>query len=340
MFVRPIYHEWETWQWAGIIALAAALTLLFASAVGATDLRTSQPQLPPAEIQDWARPLHQDVEVATTVERKVSQADGSAVDFGREVWWILQLHRARRHDQAIEAWTELSLPDVGRGETWKSIALSQALIATDRLEEAEGLLSRVLDVDPENAVAHYFRGVLRMQQASLAEEWPDFVGTKPARLVDFAPRSAAPRHVVPNTRGMYELAATVELEKAIELAPGVRLDESLIAAGHLTTALEPTVGDLLLAIGAEKFEAKAHNTLSYLCLERGALEVAEQHMDAAIRGGLTVVYGYRDLGDEYRARGQYPDAARAYLKATKFSSNKLEGILDALRSLKDSFLKP
>lgn len=346
MYVRPIYHEWEAWRWAAIISLAAALGLLFATAVGATDVRASQPQLLPAAIQDWARPMGQDVDAtvadvpALASERKESEKEDTAVDLGREIWRILELHRTRKHDPAIEAWTELTLPGDGRSQIWKAIAMSQAWIATDRLEDAEGLLSRVLDADPENAVAHYFRGVLRMQQACLAEEWPDDVGTKPTRWVDFTPRSSGPRHVVPNTRSMYQLAATTELEKAIEFASNVRVDEPIVAAGHQTTALEPTVGDLLLAIGAEKFEAKAHNTLSYLFLERGSLEVAEQHMDEAIQGGLMVVYGYRDLGDEYRARGQHQDAARAYLKATKFSSNKLDGLLDALRSFRDSFTNP
>ena len=96
---------------------------------------------------------------------------------------------------------------------------------------------------------------------------------------------------------MYELAATLDFERAIELACALQLDEAIVPDRFPTSsALEPTVGDLLLALGADNFQAKAHNTLGYLFLKRGALEPAEQHMDDAVQGGLDVVYGYRDLG--------------------------------------------
>ena len=100
-------------------------------------------------------------------------------------------------------------------------------------------------------------------------------------------------------------------------------------------ALEPTAGDLLLALDAEEFDGKAHNTLGCLFLERGSLELAERHLDDAVQSRLDVVYGYRDLGDEYRACGRHADAMRAYLKATKFSANKMSTLLDAIRCLGD-----
>jgi tetratricopeptide (TPR) repeat protein len=329
MLIRPIHQEqdWELLHWAAAIALALALALAFATAVGAADIppKLVKPKLLPAEITDWAQPMQTD---------SVSAYAGENADVGRELWRILQLHQDRKHDAAIQAWNNLAAPP--ETEAWKRIALGQALVATDRFEAAEECLASAIDMQPDNAVAHYFLGVLRMQQAYLAAEWPDVVGAKPTRLV-----AQTPRHVVPNTKGMYELAATVELEKAIELAAAVRLDAAILSSEHsTTTALEPTVGDLLLALGAEHFPAKAHNTLSYLFLERGALEIAESHMDDAVRGGLSVVYGYQDLGDGYHVRGQYADAARAYLKATRFSSNKLGTALDALRSLREAFTKP
>ena len=90
-----------------------------------------------------------------------------------------------------------------------------------------------------------------------------------------------------------------------------------------SAALEPTVGDLLLATGADNYVSKAHNTLSYLHLETGALEEAERHMDEAAAGGMSIVYGYEDLGEQYARRHRHADAARAYLKAMKHGRGKV-----------------
>lgn len=71
-----------------------------------------------------------------------------------------------------------------------------------------------------------------------------------------------------------------------------------------------------MALNAENFEAKAHAALGRLFLKRGALELAEQHLDDAASRGLTVIDGYCDLGDEYHARGQFAAALRVHLKST------------------------
>jgi tetratricopeptide (TPR) repeat protein len=328
MLVRPIHHEAEFGKWMAILALAAALCILFASALAATDVaRPARPALLPPNMQEWSVPL------PGATEDKVPP------ELVRGVWSVLQLHHDQRHEEAIAAWNKLELP--AGAKIWKWVAVGQALTAISEFEGAEEMLGRALDAQPDNALAHYFTAVLRMQQAYLADEWPDVIMHRTTRLVAFTAAERAPRRIVPNTKGMYELAATRAFEQAIEFAPRVKLDEALVPTKYGTTmALEPTVGDLLLALGAERFDAKAHNALSYLFLERGALEVAERHMDEAVQGGLTVVYGYGDLGDEYTLRGQHADAARAYLKAARFSANKLDTLRDAWESFRRALVTP
>jgi tetratricopeptide (TPR) repeat protein len=142
--------------------------------------------------------------------------------------------------------------------------------------------------------------------------------------------------MVPNTKSMYELAATIDLEWSIEFSRFVRMDEGLLSDCCAAEPYgEPTVADLLSALGAEDFEAKAHNTLGTLFLERGALELAEQHLDRAAQGRLEVAAGYRELVDKYQACGRHLDALRAGLKATAYSGGKLQPLVDALRGWYD-----
>jgi tetratricopeptide (TPR) repeat protein len=323
-----MHYQAEMGKWVAILALTTALCMLFASVVAAADVpRPGRPNLLPPNVQEWALPMPGD-----------TRQEGPA-DLGQKIWGILQLHHDRRHEAAIDAWNAVELR--GNALIWKWIAVGQALTAAGEFEGAEEMLARAIDAQPENAIAHYFSGVLRMQQAYLADEWPDVITGKTTRLVAVADPDRAPRHVVPNTKGMYELVATREFEMAIEFAKHVRIDEALVPAEYAgTLALEPSVGDLLLALGADLYEAKAHNTLSYLFLERGALETAEHHMDEAVRGGMAVVYGYDDLGNEYTLRGQHADAARAYLKAAQYSTEKMSTLQNACRSILRALLAP
>jgi hypothetical protein len=100
--------------------------------------------------------------------------------------------------------------------------------------------------------------------------------------------------------------------------------------------LEPTVGDLLIALGAENFKGQAHHTLSSLFLENGSLEIAEEHMDNAVNSGLANVFGFRDLATAYEKRGQHADAARANLKAMAHGHNKVSPAFDVFRNLLDA----
>jgi tetratricopeptide (TPR) repeat protein len=318
-----MHQELETWRWLAILSLAAILTLALATAVGAADApkKAITPKALPTEIENWARPMPEFKQ-----ESKVETAD-----LADQVWRILELHHRQDHEAATLAWNGLAMPP--EVVVWKWLALGHAATATGHFEEAEEYLHRAMELRPDNALVYYCRGVLRMQQAYFAHEWPEELGRRDTRLVVHKPPQ-----IVPNTKSMYELGATMDFEAAIELACTFEWDEAIVPPERQTTrALEPTTGDLALALGAEKFEAKAHNTLSYLFLKQGALEVAEQHMDDAVGCGLPQVYGYRDLGDEYRARGQHADAMRAYLKATRFTNHKMNTLWDAIRSFGDAF---
>jgi hypothetical protein len=81
--------------------------------------------------------------------------------------------------------------------------------------------------------------------------------------------------VAPNTRGMYELMAMQELAKAIELAPAIDLRAPLAPAAWAAEDVQylplvmPTVGDLLLAQGADRYPDRA-TTCSARCTRHAA----------------------------------------------------------------------
>jgi tetratricopeptide (TPR) repeat protein len=317
-------HETEMGNWLIILALATAFVLGLAVAVGAADLANRPPGLLPPKIGEWAVPMPR--------EESLESPAGDLDDPACRLWGILDLHRAGSHEAAIRDWNELSLtPETS---VWKWIALAQASIATGQLEQAERLLDRAMKLEPENAVAFYFRGVLRLQQASLAHDWPDEFGLPRTRLTAFTPRS-----IVPNTKSMYELAATADFETCIELAPLLQIGELIVTDGCTTAAVtNPTVADLLVALGADNFEAKAHLALGRQFLERGAPDVAEQHFDSAVEGGLDVAAGYRRLVDEYLACGRHVDALRAYVKAVH-ADDEVDAIVDAVRGCYEHLMR-
>jgi tetratricopeptide (TPR) repeat protein len=306
------------WQWVTIVGLAAVLVLAFAVAIGAADRHIPRrpPNLLPNQIEAWATPMPSD--------EGIGSAAAAVENPSCMLWAILEMHRAEEYDAAIRAWNELTLPP--ETEVWKLIALAQASIATERLNQAEELLGRALELQPENALAFYFRGILRMQQARHAYDWPGELGSPRIRLA-----LLTPRQIVPNTKSMYEFAATIDFEWSIEFSRFVPIDEGLLSdCCSAEPYFEPTVADLLRALGAEDLEAKAHNTLGTLFLERGALELAEQHLDRAAQGRLEVASGYRELVVKYQACGRHLDALRAGLKASAYSGGRLHPLVDAL----------
>ncbi len=316
------HTEWELLKWAILVALASAIALgILTSVAGAVGKRAADaPATLPAAIEQWASPMG----------TEAFDTEQPTVDVGWQVWQALELQHNQHYDAAITAWLRVEMPC--ETQVWKQVALGQAYLATGEIEDASEALLRAYDLHAGNPVVHYFLGLLRLEQAYVANEWLDAVGPRRAALVTFPPS-----FIVPNTKSMYQFAAAMELEEALRLAPDLWADEPLVANdGAARVALEPTVGDLLLAVGADKFEAKAHNMLSYLYLERDALEMAEEHMDAAALGGLPII-GYVDLAERYVELGQHTDAARAYLKAMKDSPDKVGPARKAWENLRQAW---
>lgn len=91
-------------------------------------------------------------------------------------------------------------------------------------------------------MAHYFTGLLRLEQAAAAARVPDGL-MRGDLLVRYTPME---------DRADYRMLAIGELESAIDRAHEVLLDERLVSNDPLENLelLAPTTGDLIEALGA------------------------------------------------------------------------------------------
>jgi len=323
---RHMHREVETLQWLVAVALAAALALMLVSQAHGDDVMGPVPGLLPNNMDQIAAPLGGPLRELDSRPESDALATANA-----QLWAILQLQRDGRVEEAIDAWGDMPMPP--EGEVWRYLALASAYLQSGDLEDAVAMLDGAERLEPDNAVLHYYIGVLRMQQAAGAPEWYDSKEDAAERLVCWIPAE-----LTPNTRSLYQLAAITALQRAVERAPDLPRNQLLIGserndyADSAISRLPPMVFDLLEAIGADNFEGKAHNMLGYLCLDRGWLEESEYHMDQAAATELTILNGYGDLGDRYALEGRHLDACRSYLKqlahggpivdpATKFFDN-------------------
>jgi tetratricopeptide (TPR) repeat protein len=328
-----MHLEVEMLKWLIVISLAAAIALAFVTQASGAEVKVdrSVPNLLPPDMEQLAQRL----EVPAELPDEAVPADELA-QWNQQLWNVLELHRQGQVEEAIGAWSEMPLPC--ESEVWRYVALAAAYLQSGQLDDAADMLNAAEMLEPENAVVHYFVGVLRLQQANEASEWQESLG-RPTHLVGWTPRILAP-----NTRSMYQLAAITELERALELAPYLQKERILIAPewesmeSQSIPRLPAIVDDLLVAIGADNLEGKAHNMLGYLSMERGWLEQAEQHMDAASETGLSIVYGYRDLADRYELAGQHLDAFRANLKEVAHGGEVLQPARKAYDNLRKALL--
>jgi tetratricopeptide (TPR) repeat protein len=254
---------------------------------------------------------------------------GTAPDRGLTVWNVLTAQARGEYQQAMSAWAAIDLPMETRA--WKHIAIAAMRLERTEYDEAASELAMAQLLDPNNPVVQYYLGILHVQLADEAFDWPDYGNAAHVRLVAYQP------NVVPNTKGMYQLAATRDLERAIEAAACFDPNVALIPEKWTTEPhLRPTVGDLLMAMSATNFERNAHHMLGYLFIERGALEVAEEHIDQAKELGAEVPYVFNDLGEQYEAEGRHADAARAYLKAVGNGPDRLGALMKFFQNAADS----
>jgi len=319
----------ETAKWVALLMMAALVLLMFV-ARAAGEVRSSTavpPGLLPAEIGRWAKPLE--------AERSAQQAASGRPAEVDELWRILELHQTGRPQDAVAAWSRVSLPY--EVQSWRWIALGAAQLELGDWSEAERCLAAAAAPVPDQPLVHYYRGLLRLEQAAAAREWEDAVGPRNVRLASYPP---TPPRLVPNSKGMYELAARMELEAALRHAGNVPCDLPLLPPDDPAEAmLSPTVDDLVQALGADRFEASAHHLLGDLLLRHGELTGAEMHLDAAAELGAAVLYGYRELGAGYGAQARHLDAARAYAKALRQGEGYAAPAKEFLENLRQAVLQ-
>jgi tetratricopeptide (TPR) repeat protein len=314
--------ETEFIKWIILLVTALAIAMLLAGSMAAG---SDSPGLLPKDVNDWARPMDQatsatfypEIGPAPRIDNRVAT-----------MWRILELHRQGMAEEAIAAWRDA---DFGCAtEVWRQAAMAVGYLQLGQLEEAADHLDAALEIEPENPVVHYYVGMLRLTQARDAKQWYDML-PHPILLI------AMPQ-IAPNTRDMYELAAMQELEEAINLAD--RVDPNAPLMPGMWTAedtpyvpvVTPTVGDLLAALGADRFQVRAHNVLGGLYTEHGLADEAEEHIDAAAAEGMNAPFAYRDLGKLLEAEGRNQDAVRVYLKAFRNGDPNITTVLKIIRN--------
>jgi Flp pilus assembly protein TadD len=316
--------EFEMIRWMVIITLAGILALAVASSAWGRDVpKRAQPRVLPDAATELSRPM-----AALPSDLQVTDDEPLV----RQLWSALAYHRGNDPAAAREVWSRIQLPY--QSEAWQYVALGVTYLQEGDCEAACMAFQVAQGWEPHNPVPFYYLGIVRLTQAQRAEAWHDGVVPGDVQFVDWVADGRVADglgrngglnspDVVPNSKAMYEWVAMVEFTRAIELAGNVALDQPLVATarwgGHQLVPENPEaaphVGDLLAALGADNFAGKAHNTLGSMLIERGALERAEQHLDAAAATGLTIVHGYADLGAAREAAGEHQEAVRAYMKA-------------------------
>jgi hypothetical protein len=299
---RHLTRQQELLHWLLVIATAMALTLLVAKALSSAD-PMREPRLLPDDMSQFAKPMAPEIVKPFFPEsppvRQLPPAEAAA-----RVWMILENHRFGRALEAIDEWNHVGLPQ----ETahWREIAIGAAYLKIGDLDRAAFHLDTAQQWMPGHPIAHYFTGLLRLEQAAATVRVPDGL-RRGDLLVSYTPSE---------DRAVYRMMAIGELESAIARAHEVRLDERLIRRDPRVDEelLAPTAGDLITALGADNFVGKAHNTLFGLRLDEGELAVAEYHLARAVETGITPLYGYRDLAKAYLLAGEQTAANRVGVK--------------------------
>ncbi len=329
-------------SWTLVLLVVGSSSLLFCGKVGGEQvLNETQPgMLPPMD--EFAEPMLPMTSFFEGRKEKILPSP-RGLDLINELWAVMDLHRDGNVHEAIVRWKRIRLHK--DAEVWRQVAIAAAHLKTGNVDAVVDVLEHAILIDPNNALVHYYWGFL-------------FV----AGNNHTSPTSGEP---VRSTTS-HTLEAIRELNKAIELADQIDLDQHLASPVVLTNrtwektgigvkqavvpvlpngpfrsplqdpalATVPTVGDLLVAIDADNFIAKAHQMLGPLYIERGMLTEAESHLDEAARLGMLVLDDYRELADAYDAREQFENSIRANLKATA-----LGGGIEARRKALDSLRK-
>jgi tetratricopeptide (TPR) repeat protein len=319
-----VHVEYIILKWLIIISLASALALAFATQIGGA----AEPVRSPTGADSWSAPTVGPIEVAPPAV--------PSEDVATQLWLLLDDQQSGRLDLVITPWQ--TIPLAPEAEVWRHVALAEAQIAMGDLDAAGASLETAGSIEPDNPLVEYYFGLLRLEQADRAMNWYEPSLYLASYDAGSPTDTGSPMDVVPNSKAMFRLAAMSHLERAIDLADLVWLDQPLVPETWPTeAALTPTVGDLLLALGANHFDAKAHNMLGYLHLEYGAADSAEQHMDAAAQSGAVIVFGYEDLARLYADQHRPLDAFRANAKAAANGEGIVAPVRGMIGNLRQAF---
>ena len=258
-------------KWMLILVLAVLVTLASRiQVVGVTNIDLKNLALPKANLSNQLEAHEPSMRSSETPSGPSTGDDGALF-----VWQRLLDHEKHDWDAAIEGWKQIRFP--WETDVWRHLAVAAANLEKAELIKTSECLSKAIALQPDNAVVHYFTGLLRLKQAAVARQWPEAVGPTNIRLAAYSLPN-----VVPNTKNMYEFCAMMELERAVEIAHELDWFQPLVPSGISTVSVQPpTLADLLTAIGADQFATNAHEILARLCLERGLMERAQEHLDKA-----------------------------------------------------------
>ena len=264
------------------------------------------------------------------------------------VWFILESYEEGELEPALESWNFAEL--TSEAEVWRQIGITAAHLGSGQIDEAEATLVKARDLEPDNAVMHFYSGIVHMARAREARSWNEWYDFgDPPRTEWVAYRGSADLDL----QLKHERAAMEALRLAVRTAGSVDLHQPLVPtwgeireisedtiSGGPTLVVRPRVGDLLAAIGIDNLEGMAHLAMSSLYTDQGALGEAEFQVDQAAKLGADVEGCYSYLADRYSERGQNAEATRAYLKAMAREPEKaelgkavLENLLNALFKL-------
>ena len=297
---RHMSVEEEFVRWMLLIIVAIALMLVLATALAADPTRP--PGLLPQPMGEMAKPILPARMQPFFPESNPPGRILPPAEAAHRLEMIFDAHRAGCSGEALAGWGEVRLPPYMAH--WREIAMGAAYLQAGDLSQAEMSFEAARRMQPGHAVAAYFMGLVRLEQAVGVMRVPDGLIKARERLVSYTPAE---------DKELYERVAIIELQFAIARAHEVRLDEPLIATDMQLeeSVFVPRTGNLLAAIGADNFAGKAHHTLFGVLMKRGELDAAEFHLGQAAQSGMEVLYGYRDLAEAYLIQERNADAVRA-----------------------------
>jgi predicted TPR repeat methyltransferase len=198
-----------------------------------------------------------------------------------------------------------------------------------RLAEARILYERVLAVEPDNADALHFLGLLR-HQLGAPEEGADYV----RKAVQAAPDYAAAHSNLGNMlleKGDLD-GAEQAYRRALELMPNlVDAKNNLGLVLKRLDRLEEAERTYREAIAQAPEHPSAYNNLGHLLAETGRLDEAVAFLEQAVSLNPKFKEAFHNLGNALSARHRPEEAAAAYRRAVELGADAYLGLATALR---------